>query len=270
TARPEALIDMVLNAARAIDLNAHAADEGGLVAGQVQGGVGHVQRGGKAPQRNGGTELGLALFGERPARELGRQPGVGIEHRVDAVHADVVGAELGGQRLAGRDDRSLGAVVPGQARARAHTGGRGDVDEAATLVGAKHRHGVYGGEIDALDVDGVALVELVLADLQRRAVAVRPARVVDHHVEPAVALHGCIDERLYVGGLRDVGGEERGSAAGLHDLVDDLFTRRRVDVIDDDLGPLGRQPLCKALANAAAGAGDDDGFVFNAHAVNLL
>ena len=33
------------DAARAVHLNAHAADEGRLVAGQVQGGVGHIQRG---------------------------------------------------------------------------------------------------------------------------------------------------------------------------------------------------------------------------------
>ena len=43
-----------------------------------------------------------------------------------------------------------------------------------------------------------------------------------------------------------------------------------IDVIDDDPGTLGSQPFGYAFANAAARAGDDDGFVFEAHGVLRL
>src|SRR6218665_860938 len=46
------------------------------------------------------------------AGERGGEAGVGVEHGVDAVHADVVGAEFGRHRFAGGDDGALGAVVP--------------------------------------------------------------------------------------------------------------------------------------------------------------
>jgi hypothetical protein len=38
-----------------------------------------------------------------------------------------------------------------------------------------------------------------------------------------------------------------------------------IDVVDDHLGALGGQALGDALAETAARAGDDDGFVVNAH-----
>jgi len=66
-----------------------------------------------------GEVLGLT-FTRKAAGELGRQAGVWVEHRVDAVHTDVLGPELSRQRLAGDDHRALGAVVPGQAGARAN------------------------------------------------------------------------------------------------------------------------------------------------------
>ena len=108
------------DAAGAVDLDADPADEGGLVAGQVERRVGDVQRRRKTPERNGGAELRAHGVVDRPAGELGRQAGVGVEHRVDAIDADVVGTELGGQRLAGGDHGAFGAVVPGEARAGAH------------------------------------------------------------------------------------------------------------------------------------------------------
>src|SRR6218665_2265548 len=93
--------------------------------------------------------------------EIGGQAGVGVEHGVDAVHADVVGAEFGRHRFAGGDDGALGAVVPGQSGAGAQAGGGGDVDETAAAGFAHRRHGVDGAQVDAFHVDGVDLVELV-------------------------------------------------------------------------------------------------------------
>src|SRR6218665_31502 len=57
--------------------------------------------------------------------EMGGEGGVGVEEGVDAVHADVVGAEFGRHRFAGGDDGALGAVVPGQSGAGAQAGGGG-------------------------------------------------------------------------------------------------------------------------------------------------
>jgi hypothetical protein len=109
----------------------------------------------------------------------------------------------------------------------------------------KRRHGVNGGQVDALHVDGVAAVELVLADFERRAVAVRPAGVVDHRVELAVALHSGVHQRLDLGGFRHVGLEEGRVATGAQDFLDHLVAQRFVDVIDDDARAFGRQPQAR-------------------------
>src|SRR5450830_1055255 len=87
-------LGLSLNAARAVNFNTHARDKGGFVAGQVQRGIGHVKRGGKAAQRNRGQEFVSARIVQRTAGKLGGQAGVGVEHRIDAVHANVVRAQL--------------------------------------------------------------------------------------------------------------------------------------------------------------------------------
>src|SRR6218665_3541815 len=48
------------NAACPVHFEAHAADERGFGAGQIEHGVGDVECGGKASQRDGGQELGAA------------------------------------------------------------------------------------------------------------------------------------------------------------------------------------------------------------------
>src|SRR5690606_26485107 len=152
-----------------------------------------------------------------------------------------------------------------QARARAHAGGGGDVDEAAPALAAELGHRVDGGQVDAFDVDRVAAVELVLGHVQRGPVAVRPARVVDHGVEPAVVLHGGDHQGLHVGRVRHVGGHEAGPAAGRGDLGRHALAAGGVDVVDDDGRAFLGQPLGDTLADAAAGAGDDDGLVLQTH-----
>jgi hypothetical protein len=200
-----------------------------------------------------------------PANSAG-QAGIGVEHRVDAVHPDVVRPEFGRQRLAQRDDRALGAVVPGQAGPRAQAGGRGDVDEAATALRAEHRRGVHGREVQAFHVDREAAVELVFAHFERRAVAVCPAGVVDHHVEPAECLQRLGHQRLHVGGTGHVCGAEDGVTTGAADRGGDPFAGRGLDVVDHHTGTFLGQPPCDTLADAATRAGDDDHFVLDAHA----
>ena len=72
----------------------------------------------------------------------------------------------------------------------------------------ENRRGVNGGEVNAFDIDGVALVEIVFTDIQCGLVAVCPAGIVDHHVELAVALHGGIDQGFDFSGLGDIGGKK--------------------------------------------------------------
>ena len=124
-----------------------------------------------------------------------------------------------------------------------------------------------GREVNAFDVDGIDLVELFLAHFEHGAVAVRPARVVDHHIQPAMQAQGFIDQGLDVGGLRHVGLEKRRRTARSHDLGHHALATGLVDVVDDDLATLGGQALGNAFANAVASAGDDDGFVLHAHGV---
>lgn len=90
-------LEWPLNAARAVNFNTHARDKGGFVAGQVQRGIGHVKRGGKAAQRNRGQEFVSARIVQWAAGKLGGQAGVGVEHRIDAVHPNVVRAQLCGE-----------------------------------------------------------------------------------------------------------------------------------------------------------------------------
>src|SRR5690606_591133 len=123
--------------------------------------------------------------------------------------------------------------------------GGGDVDEAAAAaarVGTHGRHGVDGAPVDALHVDGVDLVELGLAHFQHGAVAVRPAGVVDHHVQaPAEVLRGLHQTRPVVA-ARDVGGDVARLPTGRHDVGGDFFAQGRLDVVDDHHRPLDRQP----------------------------
>src|SRR6218665_649394 len=228
------------NAACPVHFEAHAADERGFGAGQIEHGVGDVECGGKASQRDGGQELGAA--------GLGGQAGVGVEHGVDAVHADVVGAEFGCHRFAGGDDGALGAVVPGQSGAGAQSGGGGDVDEAAAAGFAHRRHGVDGAQVDAFDVDGVDLVELVFADFEQGPVAVCPAGVVDHHVEPPVAAQGFVDQGLDLGGAGHVGLEEAGCAACGGDVGHHALAAGGIDVVDDDFAAFSGQAFGDAFA----------------------
>ena len=87
----------------------------------------------------------------------------------------------------------------------AHAGRRCDVDEAAAALRAKHRHGVQGREVNAFDIDGVAAVKVGFADLERGLVAVRPAGIVDHHIQPAVLPHGVCHQCFHLLALCHIG-----------------------------------------------------------------
>src|SRR6218665_925002 len=161
-------------------------------------------------------------------------------------------------------------VSPGRGRrpaggGGAEAGGGGDVDEAAAAGFAHRRHGVDGAQVDAFHVDGVDLVELVFADFEQGAVGVCRAGVVDHHVEPPVAAQGFVDQGLDLGGAGHVGLEEAGCAACGGDVGHHALAAGGIDVVDYDFAAFSVQEFGDAFADAAAGAGDDDGLVLHAH-----
>src|SRR6218665_3001919 len=65
------------NAACPVHFEAHAADERGFGAGQIEHGVGDGECGGKASQRDGGRELGGGGLVDGSAGQIGGQAGVG-------------------------------------------------------------------------------------------------------------------------------------------------------------------------------------------------
>ena len=69
--------------------------------------------------------------------------------------------------------------------------------------------------------------------------------------------------RVIVNDIDSARGEK--VAAALADGCGDLLAAFHGDVVDDDLGALGGQAMGDALADASARAGDDDGFVLDAH-----
>ena len=76
-----------------------------------------------------------------------------------------------------------------------------------------------GREVNAFDIDGIDLVELLFADLQQGAVAVRPASVVHHHIKPAKVAQGRLHHGLDLVRLRHVRLEEMGDAPCRNDAV---------------------------------------------------
>ena len=128
---------------------------------------------------------------------------------------------------------------------------------------------MQGAQINALDVDRVATVELVFTDGERALVAVGPAGVVDHHIQTSVVCHRLIDQALHVGAAGDVGLYVADPTARSADLVGDPLATFGVDVVDDDGGAFFGQSLCNAFPDAASGAGDDDGFTLETHALVL-
>ena len=80
---------------------------------------------------------------------------------------------------------------------------------------------------------------------------------------------GLRHQGLHVAGARDVSAKEPSLAARIANRLRDALTCGGIDVIDDDARALGRQAQRNALTNAAAGAGDDDGFGGETHGGSL-
>src|SRR5207244_4374699 len=81
-------------------------------------------------------------------------------------------------------------------------------------------------------------------------------RVVEHHVEAAVALHGLLDEGLHVLGGPHVGSSEEGLASRPADLLRGALTSRGVDVAQAHQGSLGSQRPRRGPPDARRGPRD--------------
>ena len=88
--------------------------------------------------------------------------------------------------------------------------------------------------------------------------AVRPdAGIVERVVEPAVAAHAFLHQRLHVGLVRHVALHERGVAALVGDEIAGLFAALAIGVGgDDDLRPFACEELRARPADAGSAPGD--------------
>ena len=220
-----------LDAAAAVDLEGDAGDESRRRVGKEHRRIGDVVRTRQPAERNAGEKLGAVLRRVRAAHEPLQHAGL-AHHRIDGVDADVLGRQFHRHRFGQRDHGALRPVVPGEAGARADAGGRGDVDDDAAAALFHLRHRCDGRQIDRFDVDRVDAVELGLADLEQRLVAVCDAGVVDDDVDAAERLgrrpHHGVDVDL----LRDV------ALHGMHLVAEaggELAHALAVDVGGDDL-----------------------------------
>jgi hypothetical protein len=85
-----------------------------------------------------------------------------------------------------------------------------------------------------------------------------------------LAFHSRGHQGLHVVGARHVGAAEDGFAARGVDFGSDALALLGIHIVDDHLGAFFGQAFGNAFTNAAAGAGDDDGKVFDSHVVSSL
>src|SRR5262249_48963963 len=158
---------------------------------------------------NGGEEaltIGRRVF---DAHEGGQQRGL-TDHRVHAVHANVVRPELDRERLARDDHRALAAVVPDEAGPWTDARGRRDIDKHAAATLAEIWNERAHAPVDAFDVHRIHAVELGFGDVEYRLVAMRGARVVDDDLHAAEVFERRLQQLVPVAAARDVAGDRDG------------------------------------------------------------
>ncbi|CAM2161002.1 hypothetical protein PT2222_90220 [Paraburkholderia tropica] len=255
------------DAAPAVHFETRAGDERGFVGGQIEAGVGHVLRRGEAPERDRRDEARAVLGRVGHAHEFGGEARI-ADHGIHTVHADAVGAEFGGERLARDDHRALAAVVPDEPGARPDARRRGDVDERAAAALAKMRHERAHAPVEAFHVDGENAVEFRFADLHHGLVAMRGARVIDDDLHAAEAADGGVAQRVPVGFARDVALHGDRLAARVRDLTRDALCGLGVQIVDDDMGAFARIGFGDAFAESRTGARHDGRLACESHAVS--
>ena len=109
--------------------------------------------------------------------------------------------------------------------------------------------------------------QLVVEEARERRAG--DAGIVEHHVQAAATLHGEVDQRLHLVGVRDVGALEQRPAA---ERGRECLPARLVEVRDHDLRALAHEELHRGAADAARAAGHDGDFPreFLSHPVLLF
>ena len=124
-----------------------------------------------------------------------------------------------------------------------------------------------------LDADRESRVDHGLGSVRRGGLADQVSGVVDQDVDGAVGDFGRAGRQPGDGAAPagQVGGHERGRAAGADDGVHHLGAAGRIPAVHDHLGARGRQGLRDAPADAVGGAGDQCGPAFecSSHAGSL-
>ena len=149
---------------------------------------------------------------------------------------------------------------------------RRDVDDPAAAALRDHLlRRELRAEERALQVDVEDLLVLLLGGVED-AGARLDTGVVHHDVDPPEPPERAVDQLLQVGDLAHVGLDAERAVAERDDLALEILGGlvRVRDVVDDDVGALGRERERDRLADAAVAAGDDRDFSFETHAVWLL
>ena len=150
-------------------------------------------------------------------------------------------------------DREFSRIVDGVGRDRHDSADRRDIDEHAGLSIAEMRRDRLHARDEAEDVDVELTLNLLApAGLDRPESAV--AGVVEPHVDPTIGLDRLGDRGLRAFRILHVEPDQLEPR-----LLFKLLLGRRVAHSGDDVPALVEEEPRRRLAEAAAGAGDDDG-----------
>ena len=180
----------------------------------------------------------------------------------------MVGRELNRHGARQADHGAFAAVIPRQARARAHAGGRGYVADHAMALPAEDRHAMFGAEKNALHIDRENAVIHRLVDIQHRLARMGYAGIVDDNVERAEFFHGGFDEAREILALRHIGLHRYSRRAARAQSVARAVAMRLVNIGDDNARAMIGEELRDAGAKARACAGDDGGLFLKVHVVS--
>ena len=163
-----------------------------------------------------------------------------------------------------RKDRAFACCVGELWGCRAEEGDeRGGVDYGTATGTAQGWNAIFAAQEDAFDIDGEGEVPDFFGGCDRVIViGMRDASVVEHDIQLAVSILGCLDHGGAIGGFRDVGFDRDGAAARGVDERDDFFVGADVIVDGDDACALGGEQERGFSADAATGTSDEGYFVF--------
>jgi hypothetical protein len=233
------------------DLAGHVA---GVVAGQEDHHVGYLPGLRGPAERLPAGQLGQELL----AGHLGQERVDGQAGR-DRVDPDAVGGDVQRGVPGEGHHAGLGRRVVRLAGLGAPAEHRGVVDHRSpAALGHQLAQRGPGAAEGAVEGDVEDLQPLLVGHLQDRAGAAEPG-VVDHHVDPAVVLHGPVDQRLdlrFVGHVAGHGGDG-GVAVRLGQLGAGGGQPPLVLVADHHPGALLQAAPGGGRADAGAGRGGD-------------